>query len=164
MATKKQKAKKPQKAKKKQAPEPKRLYLVYDETRSGGNICEGEEDSDWPNRDPEYIEVSFTALYRNPPENRFFYDSFEVSEEVYNAEQVYMAVVRYSDGDTFGYTSGYWSVEGIFSSQSEAEKLLSKLDNEASQPFTMGKYTKAWHGYFGSFEGTQVEFLTVQEK
>lgn len=137
-------------------PEPKRLYLVYDEYRSGGNICKGQEDDPWPNRENEYIEVSFKALYRNPPGNRFFYDSFEVSDEVYNAEKVHMAVVRYGDGDTFGYTKGHWSVEGIFLTLSEAEKALDAVEKETHN-------NRAWHGYFASFEGTQIEIMTVFE-
>ena len=158
-------AKKPR-AKKKQSPkpEPKRLYLKYDESRSGGGICESQENESWPYRNHEYIEVSFTSLHRNPPEGQFFYDSFEVSDELYNADQVYMAVVRYTDGDTFGHTCGYWSVEGIFGSRREAERLLTKLEEDAGKPFTLGKYTKAWHGYFTRFERTQIETIEVLEK
>lgn len=150
---------KPQKSRR----EPKRLYLVYDEHRSGGGIREGEEDDPWPSREDEYIEVHFKALYRQPPSDRFFYDSFEVSDEVYNAEKVHMAVVRYGDGDTFGRSNGHWSVEGIFLTLSEAEKTLAELEKDAGKPYTIGKYNKNWHGYFASFEGTQVEIMTVFE-
>lgn len=152
------------KIKPKQETEPLRLYLVYDETRSGGGICAGQENDPWPNREDEYIEVHFKALYRQPPSDRFFYDSFEVTEEVYNAEKVHMAVVRYGDGDTFGRSNGHWSVEGIFLTLAEAEETLAKLEEDAGKPFTVGKYNKNWHGYFASFEGTQVEIMTVFDK
>ena len=133
-----------------------RLYLVYSENRQGGGVCEGDEDSEWPNREDTIVDVSFKALYRNPPDNIMFYTSYEVTEDIYKASVLHMALIRYSDGDTFGRTCGLWHVIDFYHTFEEAERSIKDAKN--------GTGYKPWEGYFSSYETDDVEILDVFDK
>ena len=53
---------------------------------------------------------------------RQFYDSYEVTEDIYKATVLHMAVIRYSDGDTFGHSSGHWHVVGFYHTLEQADR------------------------------------------
>lgn len=132
--------------------DPLRLYLIYNEDRSGGEKINPEEQ--WSNRTPMQITVEFKSFFRSQPD-RFFYDSIEVDEETFTSDVVYLAVVRYSDGDTFGQSSGHWHIVGAYSTVKEADqKLKEALDGEGYKP---------WNGYFSSLEDTDVIPVIVRD-
>ncbi len=126
--------------------EPTRVYLVYTETQTGG---EYEDENDrWSSRADTHKTVNFKALYKEPP--TFFYHSVEVDPSLLEKEELFMAVVYFSDGDTFGKTYGYWSVEGIYGSRKEArERLKEVLDPKY-------KGYKPWDCYFGGYMSDDV--------
>jgi hypothetical protein len=139
--------------KKEEEKEPLRLYFIYDEHRSGGESLE--PDNRWSSHADINIEVKFHEFYRNPPTHRFFYDSKEVSEEIYNASRAYLAVVRYSTGSTFGNTYGAWHIVGIALTREDAEKMLKEAVEDE------GGY-KPWVGYFESLTDTEVYGLVIE--
>lgn len=144
-------------AKKAAAKKPtKRLYLVYSENRSGGEVCQGYEDSDWPCHEDIIVDVHFSALYRNPPQNIMFYDSYEVPADIYKADSLHMAVIRYSDGDSFGHSSGLWHVVGFYHTLEQAALGIEKAKNSTGY--------KPWDGYFSFYEDCQVNILMVFDK
>ena len=144
-------------AKKAEAKKPsKRLYLVYSENRSGGEVCQGDEDSAWPCHEDIIVDVYFQALYRNPPENIMFYDSYEVTEDIHKAAILHMAVIRHSDGDSFGHSSGLWHVVGFYHTLEQATLGIEKA--------TKGTGYKPWEGYFSGYEDDQVHILNVFDK
>lgn len=134
------------------------LYILYREERSGGDICEGEEDSEWPNHDPTNVVVTFQSLHRTAAgTGRFFYDAIEVIPDVAAQTSLCLAVVRYSTGDTFGRTNGMWSVVGAYPTVTLAETALSQaLDPANSQH-------KPWEGYFERVEQTEVHVVPVMQ-
>jgi len=145
------------KRKTKQTPKPlppfpptPRLYIEYDETRDGGEAL---DDGPWPNHADTNVSVQFIQLHREPPKHRFFYHSIEVSEELKKLDTAYLAVVRYSTGDTFGHTNGAWYVVDIAPTYKEAEKILDRAINE--------KGYKPWEGYFERFECTEIHTMEV---
>lgn len=134
-----------------------RLYLAYHENRTGGEICEGQENESWPSHESSHTEVIFERLCRNQPCDRMFYDSFEVDPALIPHSELFLAVVRYSSGDTFGNSEGNWHTAGVFKTRKEAAKHLEHI--------TSDKYTgcKPWEGYFESLEGTTVERLQIED-
>lgn len=136
----------------KEEKEPLRLYLVYDENRSGG--AAHDPNDRWTNHEPTYIDVKFHEFYRQPPTHRFFYDSIMVDEETFNADRAYLAVVRYSTGDTFGSTYGAFYIVGATATRKEATTMLEEA--------LKGSGYKPWEGYFESLEGTEVHGLVVE--
>ena len=70
--------------------------------------------------------------------------------------EVYVVIVRYTTGDSFGITHGAWCVEGVYAEKDEANKVYkSILDN------TYEGY-KEWEGYFEHLESAQVETFKIK--
>ncbi len=136
----------------------KRLYVEYYESSAGGEALEPEER--WSQREDTVKEVEFKRLHREPPKHRFFYDSIEVSNEGLLAlDTLWLAVVRYSTGDTFGRTTGCWALVGVAPTYKIAEAML----EEATKPTKEGDYKnyKPWEGYFESLTDTEIHKLDV---
>lgn len=135
--------------------EPVRVYIEYDETRSGGDAIDPGER--WTSHTDVDVEVKFIRLHREQPKNRFFYDSIELpNKKMLEMDRLFLAVVRYGTGDTFGHTNGAWYVAGIAPTYKIAEAIL----EEETKPSPKGGY-KQWEGYFESLDGTEVHGLSL---
>lgn len=138
--------------------EPIRIYLEYKTSVSGG---EPEDPSDrWTCHSDTVKEVSFIKLYRSQPKDVFFYNSIEIEDESFLKENhLYLAVVRYSTGNTFGRSTGEHEVVGLFKTEKDAEEFL----KEETKPSKKGDYSRyrAWEGYFERLEGTEVHKLEL---
>lgn len=142
------------KIKEKKAPIVPRLYLEYNEKRTGGEpLSEGP----YSEHADEFIEVSFIRLHKEPSNLHFFRHSIEVDQRILDAnlKQVYLAVVIYSTGSTFGYTEGAWYVVGVAPTYAIAEAMLGEALSEEN------KY-KPWDGYFEKFMRTEIHKLDVE--
>lgn len=145
--------------KEKEVPEePVRLYLEYSERRTGG---EPHDPNDrWTTHEDTNIYVSFKRLHRQQPAHRFFYDSVELSNpKLAELDKLYLAVVRYSTGNTFGHTEGAWYVVGVAPTYQIAEEMLT----EATKPSEKGDYSryKPWEGYFERLTDTEIHTMEV---
>ena len=125
-----------------------RLYINYMEYHTGGEPI---GDGPWCDHEPEYIDLSINGIYRDPG-NRMFYDSLEVSEELFNAETVYLLTARYSTGDTFSSQSGKFEFCGFYPTYEAAEKAAE------------ARGTAEWNDYFGGFDDWQIESFPVSNK
>ena len=133
--------------------EPPRLYIEYNTSSEGGHALSDER---WSDRSDEHTTVDFIRLHRNPPANRFFYDSIELSHpEMAKMDKLYLAVVRYTTGDTFGTSYGHWHIVDVAPTYEIASAML----EEALKPSVKGY--KPWEGYFERFEGTEIHTLEV---
>lgn len=133
--------------KKPKEPKP-RLFILYEEDIEGGEAL---DDGEWANHAPTTITVRFLKLHRNQPIDRFFYHSIEIENpDLLKLNRLYLAVVRYSTGDTFGSTSGAWHIVGASPTKDIAQKML----DEALSPDNKGR--KPWEGYFEELEGTEI--------
>lgn len=142
----------------KAAEAPLRVYIEYNEHRSGGEALDPGDR--WTSHEDTNIEVSFVRLHRQQPKNRFFYDSIELpNPKMIEMGRLWLAVVRYGTGDTFGSTNGAWHIVGIAPTYQVAEAML----EEAIKPSKEGEYSsyKPWEGYFESLEGTEIHELRL---
>lgn len=143
---------------KQEVKEPVRLYIEYTEYESGGEAIDPEDR--WSSREDAHKEVEFIRLHREQPKNRFFYDSIEVSNpDLVKLDKLYLAVVRYFTGDTFGRTYGMWHVVGVAPTYKIAEMMLT----EATVPAEQGDYKnyKPWEGYFEGLTDTEIHTMEV---
>ena len=131
-----------------------RLYVLYSESSSGGDIVEGQEEESFPEREDEYLYVQFHGLCRSEPDT-FFKHSVEVSEDIFNSSTLVLAVVRYTDGGTFGCTHGYWHIVGAYKSVIEAQAALKQAHESDNY--------KPWVGYFSSHDSDEVIPLVVTD-
>lgn len=136
----------------------KRIYIEYTTSEYGGDRID--PDDRWSSRTDRVITVNFIRLHREPPKNRFFYDSVEFSnEDLLKLDTLYLAVVRYSTGDTFGRTEGAHSIVGVAPTYKIAEAMLA----EAIKPTKEGDYKnyKPWEGYFERLTDTEIHKLDL---
>jgi len=134
------------------------------------------EDKEWGNWRTIY-ESKLVAVSRNSgllPE--YSYGKAKVPIETYQADFLYLVCVTYSDGDTFGNSSGNMSVAYITESPDEALKIKGAIDaqsesyeSEKPDPFwdewpehakSVSSYCE-WNGYFCGVESVEIVFLPV---
>lgn len=158
----------------------KMIFIEYDENTTGGERL---SDDEWSDRAPKIITTSFK--YASTRElNGSSNWSKEVSDDVYNnANNIVMVVVKYTDGDTFGYTSGYWDVVTVFdATDKDITKKLEELKwaiehskydyfNEIKQEDSKKSFDILktygydgyinWNGYFNRLESIDIIFLPL---
>ena len=133
--------------------EPKRLYIEYTESEYGGEAIDPEDR--WTSYTDRVRSVKFIRLHRNPPGNRFFYDSIELrNDKLSDLDKLYLAVIRYSTGNTFGRCNGCWHIVGVAPTYDIAKAMIKEaLESEDSY--------KPWEGYFEHYEDDEVHTLEV---
>lgn len=137
-------------------PEPKYLYLTYEETVTGG---ERTSDEPYSQRTPRHTTVQFKTLARKQGD-KFFPHTVEVTDDVHAAEVVFLVIPRYYDGDSFGTSRGLWAVWAAVKTEDEALKI--QRDIESGALHKDGKYLP-WEGHFCGLEGVEVHAFRVGE-
>ncbi len=141
------------------------LHLIYEESRSGGEVCQGQEQDSYPDREDEYIDWRTNGVSLTTKQ----YDGKLHTEFTPTKGQVvYVPYVRYSDGDTFGTTRGHWAVWQAFLSKEEAEENLKRVlrmrwDEPDHRKWPQHWPYPSWTGYFGSLSSSGVLVFTVED-
>lgn len=134
------------------------ITILYD---SHGYCIEPAEDSDepysWRGVDGKTFEI--TSAHIHPPK-RGWPDGIDVNfdPEAHINANVYIVVVRYSTGDTFGRTDGEWHLEGAYLDSKKATEIADSINNDTYD----NRSRKPWEGYFESLEGVSVVALPLQ--
>ena len=125
------------------------LYIDKEQDSQGGEVYEGET-GPYASHEPKYITTTFTRA--SFTSDRMFYETIDVSDslarEIKKAGKVYLAVIFYADGDTFGTTYGYFQLSGVSATLAGAEKQNKKA--------LSGKGYKPWEGYFSRLIGAEI--------
>jgi hypothetical protein len=134
----------------------KRYYLTvhYNYSSEGGEALTNEE---WSDRSPEYITTEFLGayyFYTDSFKNKITCKDFEISFNPENVDSVYLVIVKYSDGDTFGTTFGLWDVPLITVSEKSAEICVKQIRKQTGR-FKKDAY-QPWQGYFSRLEDVSV--------
>jgi len=137
------------------------MRFIYEETRHGGGVCPGQEDSDWPDYEDEYIEIEPVCLLKgSEPLGRFYggADAVELEGDE-NSSFGWVVYVRYSDGDTFSWTGGYTETIKAFDNNKSAEALAQSVRDGGSG----GLGYKPWEGYFSGLQSVEVRKLAIMD-
>lgn len=137
------------------------LFIDTTEDSTGGVALSNEE---WCSYSDIVKTVEFNCVYRKRnPDSFWAGHSFEVTEEVYKAPRVFLAIVRYSDGGTFGRTVGYWEIMGAFTTEAEALAMTNSIEGgtfKTDYPHLARSYMP-WEGYFSGLQGTEVHSFPI---
>lgn len=144
------------KKKKKEEPDRWTLYLTYDESRTGGAVCEGQENDPWPSYEDEYTEFTLIRCNKESKNAAWAKESLETTFKPEVGSKVWVVVVRYSTGGTFGTTNGAWTILGIYEHLDEAKKVEASVHDNTYSGY------KCWVGYFESLECVEIESMTVE--
>lgn len=72
-------------------------------------------------------------------------------------QEVYVVVVRYSTGDSFGTTHGAWHLEGVYQNFDEADAVKNAILSDKSDDWAI------WKGYFETLEYCEVVNMLVEQ-
>lgn len=148
----------------------RRLYINVDETESRGYRHSDGDGSPYSGFSHSVIEVShwgplyFAEEGKGWGSSRFDkghyhydFDCPQIAESDIpeDAHYLYVLVVRYGDGGTFGRTDGYYNFPGVFLSADEAYAFGRKHEKELE---------KGHSGYFETYEGWSVEMVELKDE
>lgn len=134
------------------------IFIKYEETKTGGEVCKGQEGYSWPDHEPEYIDWRITDVTLTQPDWNYEHREHDAKP----GDTVHVVVVRYTTGCTFGTIHGYWHIEGVFGALEEAEKRVNAVYANLKNPRDFEGPFEPWKGYFESFEDCYVESFEVQ--
>ena len=141
----------------------KKLYIDFDSRSEGG---EPESDEQYSNRSPEHISLTVNGVYTKPREA--FGEDVATLFTPRKGMKVYLVTVRYTTGDTFGYTSGNYKFVACYDNSEDAYALAKEIEENSKYsfkpktPYTEDElYCGSWTGYFERLECVDVEGFTV---
>ncbi|KKL77081.1 hypothetical protein LCGC14_2038470 [marine sediment metagenome] len=82
-------------------------------------------------------------------------------------QHIYMVVVRYESGDSFGRSYGNWKIVGVYKNVEDAQEILDKINYDEKHRYDEDykkeyeKEFRDWDGYFERFENVDIEVLHV---
>ena len=136
-----------------------KIYLRYKESRSGGEVCAGQEGDRWACHEPTNITFAPVGLFLTKPSRddssyyNYEFDEMEIPESYLEQPVLYLAVIRYHDGGTFGSQYGYSHYCGLSKTYTGAEELIKEAK--------LGSSYKPWEGYFSGLDDEEVYPLHI---
>jgi hypothetical protein len=132
-----------------------KLYIKYSYTETGGEVSPGEDDnSNFAHREDTIREYRYDYVTKTFPTGDKSFSNWETVEcqpEVLLGSKVFLAIVEYYDGGTFGRTCGYHEIVGAFSTKQEAEEVVNSSKAK-------------WDGgYFGQATDVLVVKLDIED-
>jgi hypothetical protein len=155
------------------------IYMSYKEWRSGGGVCAGQDNNEWPMHEPENIEFTPTFLSTTAGNLvQTIETDFDPNQLV--GSNIWIVIVRYSTGNTFGSSSGHWKVESAHTDEQTALDIAKLIETDykkypecefgregktpkPDQYFSPHGY-ECWKGYFESLEGVEIHRFTLSDK
>lgn len=148
------------------------LYLHYSQIETGGEVREGEL-GPYACREDSNREQIFYGLYTKKSENVYDYDTIEYKGSVKYliGKEVYVVIVKYDTGDSFGKSNGHFYAEGVYHTEEEATEIASLInksrnvgyDKESPYRKKTGRY-EPWRGYFERLNGAKIHIFKVREE
>jgi hypothetical protein len=125
------------------------VYLGYSQSERGGELRSGEKEGPYACREDAYIDFTPDGLYTQASDSQETIGvDFDPSK--YIDKEVFMVVVRYTDGHSFGTTHGYWHITGVYPKASTARRLAKQIKNNKYSDY------KPWDGYFASLDSVDI--------
>lgn len=106
--------------------------------------------------------LSFCVDAPNDPEFDWPTESDIDASDENIPEEMYCVWVRYSDGDSFGRSTGNGRIVGLFKYEDLAHKLAQSIADDSYTP--KGSGYKTWNGYFNRLESVEVNRIPRNDK
>lgn len=138
-------------------------YLCIEYTETTRCTREPDEDDSW-DRGNYKITIEFRRVFKTQDQKKAFalpQWSRVTHLDLGELDEVFLTLVTYYDGDTFGSTSGYVSIAGVSASREEAEEIEKSIRDCTYRE----KYDGfcSWNRYFAGVEDISVESFELQE-
>lgn len=159
---------------KKTASKQNKVSIVYISSRSGGESTSGEMFSE---REPAYTEFEVIRVNADH-DGCLSNEEMPVNFDPNTANEVYVVVVRYSTGDTFGHSSGEYHFVGVFDNEIVARTIAESI-HEGHNDENYKDYSKykalmgakseedyismPWEGYFEDLERIEIYSANINK-
>lgn len=130
-----------------------RYQAISESVHHPGGVRAGYEYDDWPEYEDGHVYYQVVCL---APADKHTYVAWELPA---NISEAWVAVVRYTDGDTFGQSHGYGQLEGVYLTMEEAGARASDLRNGADSV----EGDPCWEGHFARLERIEVYPVPVKQ-
>lgn len=141
--------------------DPRHVFVQYNMTEEGGEICEGEENDEWPSHEMLYKTHQVLGVFTKDleqPDYLNYSERVSVEFDPTPCRECHLVLVTYSSGDTFGNSSGDVAVVGVFATGKEAEDVAVSIRQGSYKGYC------AWEGYFDRLEGIEVQRFALDEQ
>lgn len=88
--------------------------------------------------------------------------SIKINFTPYKGQTVYVALVEYSDGDSFGRSEGKLDVAGVFETHAEAEECRQKNSKKPNEEDIDYGNFREWFDYFARIDYTEVQETKIK--
>ena len=141
----------------------KEIYITYEENRTGG-VPESNEA--YCNYSDTRIDIRWKKAHRKHPGD-YQVERVDIDFNPEEADHVYIVIVRYGSGSSFGTSYGEWELIGVYENIKKAQEVLDKIEydekhkNDKDYKKEYEKDFRNWDGYFERFERVDLEVLHV---
>ena len=133
------------------------LYLEYKEHRTGGEPRD--KRGEWTTYEPQYVEWYPVKCAKDKENVDWIKEIVDVTFEPKVNDFVYLVVVRYKTGNSFGTTCGEWKIIGFYQTSEEAVDVAKSIENGTFESTTI---SIVWDGYFQSLETVDIFGMVVK--
>lgn len=112
-------------------------------------------DDEW---DKGEVEVCFRPIKLRLGEqgDSWIVETFEMHSPVKVGDELFLVVVRYDTGDTFGKTYGEYIFVGLYEDYEEVDRVEKSIKDNSHER------SGAWTGYFDTYRYTEVHAMKVR--
>ena len=136
------------------------LYVVYEEDCAEVIEDTYGDDGPYAGFTHDRYDYEVTGVYSTKPDSTVYYEE-RVLDSKNQPEEVYVVIVRYSTGSTFGHSDGRGHIVGVYESEEKAKEVSEKINTGKFK----GKYGYTpWTGYFERLEGVEIDCFDIKEK
>lgn len=143
--------------------EKNKVYLKYKSFSTGGGYL---SDGPYAERDPDYASYEFISL--SDKDCGIYGEPIDVDFELIPNMKLYLLVVRYTTGDSFGTSYGNACFEGVYQTLDEVNVVADLINKDTSK---YRKYIEnkkrteyvriPWDGYFERLEDIEIHEFTL---
>lgn len=138
-----------------------KVYIEYRDYSTGGDAIEPEER--WSSRTDTIHDYSLVRASVTKPEQSYYYEECELDCDE-RPKDVYVVLVKYSSGDTFGNSYGHGHIEGVYVSKTRAMDIAESIRNGTYKKDSKEKYVyRPWEGYFEGLEEVGCFVMTLRD-
>jgi hypothetical protein len=138
-----------------------KVYISYQERRSGGEPLSNKR---WSSRKDTIIDFQLKEASLQEPSS-WYKESFEIECQKL-PKTIYVVLVRYKDGDTFGNSYGHGYIEGVYLSEDRAQKVVEAIREDTYVGEGATKKSRGyipWNGYFNRLESVNYHPMVIRK-
>ncbi len=138
-----------------------KVYVSYQENRTGGAALSDER---WSSREDTIIDFQLKEISLQEPSS-WYKEPFEIECQKI-PKIVYVVLVRYEDGDTFGNSYGHGHIEGVYLSEDQAQKIVESIRENTYVGKDATKEDHGyipWNGYFNRLESVNYHPMMIRK-